>query len=745
MAAETAHVEVESSSILDPLAKYKDKKQWVAWNLELNQDGVLTKVPKNPRTGHNASVNRPSTWGTYEEACRARDKHNFSGIGIMLIGLTGIDFDHVLKDGELDPIASGIVDYVDSYKEISPSGDGLHQLVEGSSTLEWNKIKDAFGPGTTLEMYSATMTIDEKGRTKIEDGRWFSVTGNVFGEIKPIEKRDEQVQNIQQRYKKEKKKSTRKGSTPQPVGKTTEGDVELEKRIRRNKVIGDIFEKYAISNDKPEDDTSARDIAFCCELAKCTRDAAQIERFLRKFRPREKLDQNARVGETYAQGTVREALERTELEYPNKLPLPLNEAKKPAYDIIAMRLIDEFKIKRIDNKICIYKDGTYVNHVSDSGGNYLTYVIDDRYSGILNKTCTEIMGSIERKCYESTPKAESRYIGLNNGIFDLNEGKLIDFDPDIVITNKIPWDYVEGAHSDILDSFLEDVTLGDTDMIALLEEMVGYCFLRDCRLRKAFFLIGEGLNGKSTFITMLRNVLGSANCCNVDPKNLDGDRHRFMSAELDGRLANLADDISDTFTKDSSNFKKTISGDEMTVERKGGHPFQIKPYATHVCSVNTMPRIGDAGKAIISRMIIIPFDRSFETPDPLMKDKLLTEEVAEAMVFRGITALRRLIESSSFTMSKRCSEELDKYQSNNDSVKVWYEDYTEKGQTIEMKTPGEIYPEYRVFCDLNGYKTPAINVFSQRLMQLTGMKTKKTRIKTDNGERNVKVYRQETD
>ena len=38
------------------------------WRLEHGQDGRLTKVPYNPRTGYGAAVNRPATFAGMEDA-----------------------------------------------------------------------------------------------------------------------------------------------------------------------------------------------------------------------------------------------------------------------------------------------------------------------------------------------------------------------------------------------------------------------------------------------------------------------------------------------------------------------------------------------------------------------------------------------------------------------------------------------------------------------------------------------------
>lgn len=45
--------------------------RWVCWRLEPDPDGGKPKkIPVNPRTGGNAKINAPSTWGPFDGACR---------------------------------------------------------------------------------------------------------------------------------------------------------------------------------------------------------------------------------------------------------------------------------------------------------------------------------------------------------------------------------------------------------------------------------------------------------------------------------------------------------------------------------------------------------------------------------------------------------------------------------------------------------------------------------------------------
>lgn len=89
----------------------------------------------------------------------------------------GIDLDGCIIDGQLVPEAQQIVDFCNSYTEISPSGTGLHIFVIGK-----------LPPGLPHKI-----AMESQGYKAFEiynRQRYFTVTGDVFGEPKPIREVD---------------------------------------------------------------------------------------------------------------------------------------------------------------------------------------------------------------------------------------------------------------------------------------------------------------------------------------------------------------------------------------------------------------------------------------------------------------------------------------------------------------------------------------------------------------------------
>ena len=116
------------------LAPWADQSWFVGWAAE-PKNRRWTKVPKDARTGRNASVSDRRTWAPAATALDGVERHGHDGIGLVLTeeaGIIGIDLDDCINDaGLLSPLAAEIISYGETYAEVSPSGNGIQLFVLG--------------------------------------------------------------------------------------------------------------------------------------------------------------------------------------------------------------------------------------------------------------------------------------------------------------------------------------------------------------------------------------------------------------------------------------------------------------------------------------------------------------------------------------------------------------------------------------------------------------------------------------
>lgn len=435
------------------------------------------------------------------------------------------------------------------------------------------------------------------------------------------------------------------------------------------------------------------------------------------------------------QFVLKEPLEESELD-----TILRDEAfQKPVFFVGSTFQFDKFAhwmkqnshAVKINDQLHIYHDGVYISDPEKIETDMIETI------PILKQTQRNEVMKYMRLIADELEPSDARYIGFRNGVLDVVTNTMQPYSPDTVLTNMIPWDYVPDAYDELTDKTLNKLACGDETIRALLEECVGYCFYRRNELGKAFILTGDKANGKSTFLEMVKNVLGERNIAALDLKEL-GDR--FNTAMLYGKLANIGDDIGDDFLQGSqvAMFKKIATGNRIKAEYKGQTPFEFNPYVKMLFSANDIPRMRDKTGAVLRRLVIIPFNNVFSKDDPdydpWIVYKLKTQNAVEYLIRVGIEGLRRVLTTNSFTESSAVQEQVAEYEEENNPLVGFLKE--NGAETIVNQPTSDVYRRYQIFCSENGMQPMSNTVFSKQLNKRTGFRSVQRKV---NG-KNLKVF-----
>ena len=378
------------------------------------------------------------------------------------------------------------------------------------------------------------------------------------------------------------------------------------------------------------------------------------------------------------------------------------------FNKFATYLKNNFNVIKIDGQLHIYKDGVYVDGLQ---------AIESEMIKIIPTLTARNRGEVIKYLYLIAPivrgQADAKYIPFNNGIYNIETGKLESFNPDIIVKNKIPHNYNYDAYNESMDAMLDRISCNDEQIRDLLEEMAGYCLYRRNELRKAFILIGDKANGKSTFLDCITNMVGEHNTSALDLKEL-GDR--FRTAELFGKLINAGDDIGDEFIANPAIFKKVVSGDRITVERKGQDPFDFCNYSKFIFSANNIPRIKDKTGAVLDRLVIVPFNATFSRDsgnyDPNIKYKLRAEVAMEYLIQLALDGLKRVLDNNGFTICQAVQDELKEYSEQNNPVIGFFKELDVEIDIVNQPTK-DVYMRYKLYCNDNGFNPMSAGEFTK--------------------------------
>lgn len=398
-----------------------------------------------------------------------------------------------------------------------------------------------------------------------------------------------------------------------------------------------------------------------------------------------------------------DTLLRDEAFKDNLVPSFYNEKGKFLFNVFGNYIISSLNIRRISGQLHIYKDGAYEDGLKQIEHEMLKVIPD-----LTQARRNEVLSYIDVVIQDNEISSDAHLIAFKNGVYNLETDELLPFSPDYLITNKIDFNYNANAKSELLERTLNRLACDDAEIRSLLEEMAGYCFYRRNELRKAFILIGDKANGKSTYLSMLQTMMGDKNTSSLDLKELS---ERFKTAELFRKLVNLGDDIDDEFIANTAVFKKLVSGDRLSAERKGQDPFEFSNYSKFIFSANTLPRVRDKTGAVIDRLIILPFNAHFNKDDPdyspYIKYELNQDASIEYLIKLGIQGLKRVLKRRAFSYSKKVQQNLDEYNELNNPVLMFFKEYSENElcrESIQFW-----YAKYQEFCTINGMQ-PVSNV-----------------------------------
>ena len=737
----------------------KQLPHWVGWKyMQRPGEDHKRKVPINAMDGQPAKSNDPTTWCDFDTACLGKERFGLDGIGFMFSGdgIFGIDIDHCYdpETQELDPAAAEIIETVQSYTELSPSGTGIHILCKGVLP-EGRKRRGA------VEMYSTL--------------RYFTVTGNQFGLEYPFSDCTERVAVMHRKYlgEEETAAGAQKAALPMPTGRGTNADMSVDAILRRmfdskhGQKLQDLYngswERYGIGDGSQ----SSADQAFCNTLAFwCRCDAALMDAiFRRSGLYRQKWDKR-RGAKTYGQITIDRAIkdcrdiwepqERVQRPAPavslppqntsNEVPAIENatvgetgQRRYYTYDDTgnALRFRDAnaglIHYNHVDG-CWIYWDG--VRWASDENGE-----IKRRADKMLADMAKDLKEMQDDPAYNAYKKhlsrsrshrgkegfiAEARHLegvpvlpsemdragnafNVRNCLISLKTGRTAEHDKKYMISKLAPVTYDENAKCPRWDRFIEEITCGDKSLQLYLQRMIGYCMTAYTKEQCMFFLYGNGSNGKSVFVDTIAYMLGEyAASCQPETVMMR-DRNntaRGDLARLKGARMVVTSEPNDGCRLDEGIVKQMTGGTEnkLTARFLYGREFEFSPEFKIVMSTNYKPVIKGTDNGIWRRVRLIPFTAEFtkENRDPQLTEKLRRElpgilnwAIAGAVGWckEGLPPCAIIDEAG------------QEYRSEMDRVQQFLDDCTTRSESSSTQA-STLYKCYKAWCSEQGDRFP---------------------------------------
>lgn len=653
-------------------AELRNVPNWLLWKAEERDNGKITKIPyqADPQAeGREAQTNNPKTWSTFPTAAKFYTDSNADGIGFVFSrrdSYIGIDIDkcvtYVAGDDErknpiINEFAQSIIDDLDSYTEFSVSGTGVHIIIRGS--LPQNRC------GTGRKSTKHNLEI-------YQHGRYFTMTGHRENSNDIFDRTDEIAEILETYFDDSDLQGRVVNLSDYEKDEINASNEQLWQKMFRSKSGDEIRALYG--GHLINDDQSSSDMALCNHLAFwCGKSSIRMDNMFRETALiRDKWDRitYGDTGETYGERTIAKAIASTTttvLDHKHE-----KEYAEFSFDFHSEEVAVEgepdepkkkFRLNELGNAERIaHEYGHIIRYVSGSDHWYIwdgkRWHIDSKkqIERIANKVLRELEKSddeMESKWARSCGKRNIRMnsikdlmplvpaereefdrhkylLNVENGIINLKDGKLQSHDRELRLSKISNVTFDEKATCPTWLNFLNQIFKNDTELIDYMQRLVGYSLTGDISEQGMYFLVGGGSNGKSTFINVIKNLMGDygaqTNSNTFIKKKSDGannDIARLASARFVSAVE------SEEGEKLQESLVKTITGGEPILARFLRQEFfEFIPEFKVFFTTNHKPIIGGVDEGIWRRVKIIPFTLNLK---PHERDKKLEEKLSLEM------------------------------------------------------------------------------------------------------------------
>lgn len=704
----------------------KQLKQWVCWKgvADSARPGKIKKIPVNARTGGNAQSNNPDTWCDYETALAASKQ--FSGIGLMFAGgYFGIDIDDAEQEikafraGDNENLIAEFIYSLESYAEYSQSGKGIHIICKGSLP-EGGRRKGK------VEMYS--------------EGRFFIMTGKPAAEYANIADCTEAIKPLHAKYIGTNTPEEYHHIESVPMDLDEQQLVELALKSKQGQAFQTLLGGFWQGLYKSQSDA---DLAFCNMLAFwCGRDIGKMDRIFRSSGlMREKWDRPT-GNSTYGQITLNKAIVGCrEVFTPNcgieDYGLVIGEQEQKPVKLYSFD--DTGNAERfIDN----YREIVRHSYIDKCWYYYNGKKWQRDFTGEIEKLIDRQLGQLKQEAAfyaddEAQEKAFNKHVkysrsnkgkvalkkevqhqvsimphefdcdiwqlNCQNGVLDLKRGSLAEHGSGQFLSKVSNTEYSDKMDCPQWRAFLNQIFANDQELIHYIQKAIGYSLTGSTQEQCMFSCVGNGRNGKSTFLDTISDILGDY-ACNIQPETL---MVKPYSGSANSDIARLRGTRFVTTVEPNEGnrlneglIKQLTGGDKVTARFQYGHEFEYTPEFKIWMGTNHKPIIRGTDLGIWRRMHLIPFDVQIpeNQVDKTLKYKLKREYMA---ILNWMVEGCLLWQREGLKLPKKVKQAVNEYKSEMDVIQTFLDECCEV-TTIEYWTGAtELYNVYVNWARIN--------------------------------------------
>lgn len=390
----------------------------------------------------------------------------------------------------------------------------------------------------------------------------------------------------------------------------------------------------------------------------------------------------------------------------------MKSAKKGTY-LLAMYIVKKYEIVtvgEVEKEVYIYRKGMYARAENEIIYPEIQRILKEQ----VNKSAKlEVMHKIQDATYKNRDvfkSASVNLIPLRNGVYDIVAKKLLEHSPDYRFTFQFPIEYKKSATCPKSIQFMKDVL--DDEQFQVVQEWIGYYFLRVYAYKKAIIFVGEGDTGKTTLLEMITHLLGRDNISSVSLQKMVGDK--FSGAQMFEKHGNLVDELSAKDIHDTGQFKIATGNGSINGEYKFGNQFSFQNYSKLTFACNKIPDVKEMDDtAYFNRWMVIRFNKIITKKIPNFIQNLTTEEERSGLFNFAMEGLERLMRNGKFSHAMDAEQTKTEMMKGGSSIAKFASEAVEYYLDAES-TKEDMYEEYVRFCNANNLPTESMDLFGKK-------------------------------
>ena len=267
------------------------------------------------------------------------------------------------------------------------------------------------------------------------------------------------------------------------------------------------------------------------------------------------------------------------------------------------------------------------------------------------------------------------------------------------------------------ERFVHQVTGGDKALAKYLQRVIGYTLTGRTNEQCLYFLHGNGANGKSTFLNVIKELLGP-DLARQTPSETLMTRHNSSTNDI-ARLQSVrmvsANEIEDGSLLAESLVKQMTGGEAMTARYHYQEFFEFVPKFKLFIAGNHKPVIRGRDNGIWRRIRLIPFVVTIpsEQRDEHLQEKLHSELPG---ILNWAIKGCRIWQKNGLKDPAVITNAVTAYRDEMDLIGAWIDEHCKVGAGLECRA-SVVYSNYKLWAEGNGYRPMSANAFGRELSQ----------------------------